>query len=131
MSQENIEIVRRLYQALNARDLPAVGALTHPAVEWIPDSRVGEGPVRGRDNVVRFFMDRAEIFDELHSEPEAFREQEDKVLVFVRTTGRGHGSGATFEIRLGHLWTVHDGVVVRGEGFGDRREAVAAAGMTD
>jgi len=126
-----VEIVRRLYEAMNARELEATSELIHPDAEWIPDSRVGEGPVRGRENVIRFFTDRAEMFDEFRTEPERFWETGDKILVFVRVTGRGGASGAEFDIRIGHLWTLRDGVVVRGEGYGNRDEALEAAGLRE
>lgn len=116
---------------MDARDPETVAELAHPDVEWIPDSRVGEGPVRGRDNVIRFFADRAEMFGELRTEAERFWGKDDRVLVFVRVTGRGQASDAGFEIRIGHLWTVRDGVVVRGEGYGDRGEALEAAGVSE
>ena len=131
MSEENVEIVRRLYEAMNAGELEATSELIHPDAEWIPDSRVGEGPVRGRENVIRFFTDRAEMFDEFRTEPERFWETGDKILVFVRVTGRGGASGAEFDIRIGHLWTLRDGVVVRGEGYGNRDEALEAAGLRE
>lgn len=130
MSGENVEIVRRLYEAMNTRDADAVTELAHPDVEWIPDSRVGEGPIRGRDNVIRFFAERAAMLDELRAETERCWGNDDRVLVFVRVTGRGHASGAEFEIRIGHLWTLRDGVVVRGEGYGDRGKALEAAGVS-
>ncbi len=130
MSGQNVEIVRRLYEAMNARDADAVTELAHPDVEWIPDSRVGEGPIRGRDNVIRFFAERAAMLDELRAETERCWGKDDRVLVFVRVTGRGHASGAEFEIRIGHLWTLRDGVVVRGEGYGDRGKALEAAGVS-
>jgi uncharacterized protein len=131
MSQENVEIVRRIYEAMAARDLTALAKLAHADAEWIPDSRVGEGPIRGRKKVIRFFMDRAEMFDELHWEPERLWEKDDKVLVFLSMTGRGQGSGAGFEIRIGHLWTVRDGIVTRGEGYGNRAKALEAAGLSE
>jgi ketosteroid isomerase-like protein len=131
MSQENVEIVRRLYSAMNARDLEAIAELVHPEAEWIPDSRVGEPPVRGRENVINFFTDLAEMFDELRTEVERCCAKDERVLVFVRVTGRGKASDAAFEIRIGHLWTVRDGVVVRGEGYGDRGEALEAAGLSE
>jgi ketosteroid isomerase-like protein len=53
------------------------------------------------------------------------------VLVFVRVTGRGEASGASFDIHVGHVWTVRDGVVVRGEGYGHREEALEAAGLSE
>jgi SnoaL-like domain len=71
MSQENVEIVRRLYRAMNAWDREAFAELADPDSEWIPDSRVGEGPVRGRENVIRFFTDRAEMFNEVRTDPGA------------------------------------------------------------
>jgi len=131
MSQENVEIVRSLYQAMNERDLARAGELVHPDVEWVPDSRVGEGPIRGRENVLQFFGDRAEMFDEIRVEVERIWEKGERVLAFITTTGRGHASGAEFEIRIGHLWTLRDGVVVRGEGYGDRSKALEAAGLRE
>jgi uncharacterized protein len=131
MSQENVEIIRSSYEAANRRDWDAAFRDLSPDVEWIPDSRVGEGPVRGREKVMRFFTERAEMFDELRTEPERFWEKDDRVVVFLRVTGRGGASGAGFEIRVGHLWTVRQGVVVRGEGYGDRSEALEAAGLKE
>jgi len=131
MSQENVEVIRRLYTARDASDVEAFTQLAHPDAEWIPDSRVGQGPVRGRENVIRFFTDRAEMFDELRSEPERFWETDDKVLVFVHVRGSGAASGAGFDIHVGHLWTLRDGVVVRGEGYGDRDDALEAAGLRE
>jgi ketosteroid isomerase-like protein len=131
MSQENVDIVGRLYRAMIASDVEAFAELAHPDAEWIPDSRVGEGPVRGRENVIQFFNDRAEMFDELRYELERFWETDGKVLVFVRVTGLGSASGAGFDIRIGHLWTLRDGVVVRGEGYGDRSKALEAAGLSE
>ena len=131
MSEENVEIVRRLYKAMDARDVEAAAELAHPDAEWIPDSRVGQGPIRGRENIIQFFTDRAEMFDEFRTEAERFWETDDRVLAFVRVTGSGGASGATFDIRIGHLWTVRDGVVVRGEGYGNRDEALEAAGLSE
>jgi ketosteroid isomerase-like protein len=131
MSRLSLETVQRLYEAMNARDLACAIELADPDVEWVPDSRVAEGAIRGRANVGRFFMDRAEMFERLHVEVERCWEKDDRVLVFLRVAGRGQASGAEFEIRIGHLWTVRDGLLVRGEGYGDRREALKAAGIDE
>jgi uncharacterized protein len=131
MPGENVDVVRRLYEAMNARDVEAAAELAHPDAEWIPDARVGQGPIRGRENVVDFFMDRAEMFGALEVEVERFWSTGDLVLAFVRVAGRGDASRAGFEIRIGHLWTLRDGVVVRGEGYGDRDEALEAAGLSE
>jgi hypothetical protein len=76
-------------------------------------------------------MDRAEMFGELHLEIERCWEGDDLVLVFLRVGGSGQASGAGFEIRIAHVWTLRDGLAVRGEGFGDRAEALKAAGIEE
>jgi ketosteroid isomerase-like protein len=76
-------------------------------------------------------MDRAEMFGELHLEIERCWERDDLVLVFLRVAGSGQASGAGFEIRIAHLWTLRNGLAVRGEGFGDRAEALKAAGIEE
>jgi hypothetical protein len=40
-------------------------------------------------------------------------------------------AGADVDIRIAHPWTLRDGLVVRGEGYGDRREALEAAGVDE
>jgi uncharacterized protein len=131
MSQENLEVIRRAYRAMDARDIETVTDLSDPDVEWIPDQRVGEGPIRGRDEVVSFFEERAEMFGEIKTEIERLWDAGDKVLAFIHVTGSGLSSGAGFDIRIAHLWTFRDGVVVRGEGYGDRDQALEAAGVTE
>lgn len=126
-----MEIVRRLYAAMDALDVEAIARLAHPDVEWVPDRRVGSGPVRGRENVIRFFADRAEMFAAMRTEIEQLWDAGDRVLAFLRVTGEGGASGVPFEIRIGHLWTIREGLVVRGEGYGDRDEALRAAGVSE
>jgi ketosteroid isomerase-like protein len=78
------------------------------------------------DDAPRFFADQAEMFGEVEAELEETREAGDRVLVFLRIRGSGVASGAQFDIRIAHLWTLRDGLLVRGRGFGDRDEALAA-----
>ena len=81
--------------------------------------------------MIRFFTERADMFGEIHTEVERLEAVDDTVLAFIRVSGRGEASGAGFDIRIGHLWTLRDGVVVRGEGYGDRGAALEAAGLND
>ena len=88
-------------------------------------------PRRGREAVLSFFGDQAEMFDDVRIELERLSEAGDRVLAFIRVTARGRASGAGVDISIGHVWTVRDGLVVRGEGYGDRDEAVRAAGLSE
>lgn len=127
MSQ-NVEVIRRIYSAMRARNASAVVHSVDKDAEWIPDRRVGEPPIRGRDSVIEFFLDRISAFGEVEFEIERLLEQDDRVLAFVRVAGSGAASGAGFEMRIAHLWALRDGIVVRGQGYGDRAEALEALG---
>jgi uncharacterized protein len=131
MTGDNLAVVRRLYEAMDRRDASAVAEFAHPDAEWIPDHRVGESPVRGRDNVIRFFTDRAEMFGDISTELERLWEQDDTVLAFIHVKGEGRASGAPFDLRIAHLWTLRDGRIIRGQGFGNRYEALEAAGLSE
>jgi uncharacterized protein len=128
MSQENVDVIHRLYAVMRSRDPRAIVDSVDPEVEWVPDQRVGEPAVRGRAEVFEFFLDRASVFGEVEIELERLMDRDDKVLAFVRVTGAGATSGAEFDIRIAHLWTLRDGVIVRGEGYGDRAQGLEAFG---
>jgi limonene-1,2-epoxide hydrolase len=53
------------------------------------------------------------------------------VLIFMRVTARGEGSGIPVERRVAHVYTVHDGVISRWKGYADRSEALKAAGLSE
>jgi uncharacterized protein len=130
MSQENVEIVRGGYETWRRTRQLEIDLLD-PDVEWTPDRRVGEGPIRGREKVIEFFTDMASMFDQLDYEIEQVWDHNDQVLVFLWLTGSGAASGAGFDIHIAHLWTLRDGMLVRGEGFADRSEALEAAGLRE
>jgi ketosteroid isomerase-like protein len=62
----------------------------------------------------------------------AFFEVDDtRVLVFVRVSARGHESGAPVELPVAHEFTIRDGLVVRFKVYGNRDEALEAAGLRE
>jgi ketosteroid isomerase-like protein len=130
MSQVNVEIVRRGYEHFNRTGATDYG-LFDPEAEFIPDSRTGETPIHGRDDVIAYLADRASMFRQMHVDVERAWDRNDHVLAFVRVTGSGSASGAGFEIRIAHLWTLRDGKLVRCQAFGNRDEAVEAAGLSE
>ena len=59
-------------------------------------------------------------------EPEEFIQSGDRILVMIRWSGRGKGSGVQIEAEGAHLWTFRDGLVVDYGVYRDRAEARAA-----
>lgn len=50
----------------------------------------------------------------------------DRILVLIRWTGHGKGSGVEMEARGAHLWQFRNGLAVRFDVYRDRDEAQAA-----
>ena len=134
MSQENVEIVRRIYSLLDQGD-EAVWDLAPP--EFVLDfSRRLIDPVllRGRDQVQAWADREGEIWEGRHTrwQPEELIGAGDKVLAFIRTGGRGKASGVEVEAYVWNVWTFRDDKPVEWTYFGeDRRAALEAVGLSE
>lgn len=117
------EQVRAMYESWAARDPEAGGRLLAADVEWVPDPRTGQSTQKGREAVIAFLEERGEMFDSLQIDVESVEFEAERLLALIRITGDGSGSGASFDINLGHVWDIRDDLMVRGQAFGDRGEA--------
>jgi ketosteroid isomerase-like protein len=138
MSQENIELARRGYEALNEayrrRDVdylrPVVEELWHP--EIVATDRVGRFPEtgewHGREAVLGFVLNQTEAFDQMWLEPEEFIDAGDHLIVAVRFGGRARHTELPVEFTAVHLWTMQDGKAVRFDFYDSTQDALEAAG---
>jgi hypothetical protein len=131
MSQENVEIVRRAYEAFNRGDLEAVFADAASDFEYVASGAIpGVGGVyRGPEGFRRFVEGFWGEFDDAREEIHEFIDAGDHVLVSLTQRGRGKQSGVETRWNTWHVWTVRDGEVVRGQGFTSRDEALEAVGL--
>jgi len=136
MSQENVELVRRVYALLDGGDVEAVSDLATP--DFVFDfSRRYLDPVvlQGPDRVRAWF--EQEIWAVFEGGRTAWQPQElidagDKVVAFIRTGGRGKASGVEVEARVWTVWTCRDGKLGEAVYFGDDRAAAfKAAGLRE
>jgi ketosteroid isomerase-like protein len=131
MSQENVKIVRSIYEALNRRDWDA--AFRDADLEFALTTQTGPeaGTRRGREAVVAFAEEYAGTFDSLIWEPEEFFERDDQVVALVSIRSRPRGGGVDLVIQNGHLWTFRDGAVLSMESFPKPQGALEAAGLSE
>jgi ketosteroid isomerase-like protein len=123
MSQENVEIARRAYEAWNEGDDAASFAAIHPEIELVlPEGGMNAGTHRGLRAVRNFVDSYVESFANFRMDPEEFFETGDQVVVFVRVSGRGRESGIELEVRPAHLLTLREGKIWRLEAFPDREK---------
>jgi ketosteroid isomerase-like protein len=136
MSQENVEIVRRGYDLFAAGDFDGLSALISPDAETPDAGGLGltgtaTGIRHGPEGFLRAIEEVTEAFDDYRVEAEEFTDAGDAVVVSVRISGRGKGSGIKQEARLAHLWVIRDGKAIRGEVYRTIQEALEAAGLPE
>jgi ketosteroid isomerase-like protein len=132
LSQENLEIPRRLIDAYTRGDVPSFLEELDPDVEWIPIMAALEGRVyRGREGVRRWLDDLARDWEYFQPVYEQYRDLGDGVLVLGRWRARGRVSGVELENQPATwLYEIKNGKVVRMRTFTDRTEALEAAGLS-
>jgi ketosteroid isomerase-like protein len=132
MSQENVEIVKRLMDAFNERDLDAFAELTTPDFEWTTSMTAVEGEIFwGREGIETYFGRMRDAWDEFLALGSEFRDLGDRVLWRGRLEGRGRGSGVPVSAPLDILYDVRAGKVSRMHSFLDHDEALRAAGLAE
>src|SRR5687768_17651956 len=93
MREEDVEAVRRGYEAWNRGDFDAALEMVDPEIEWRPGADAPEaGEHRGRDGFRGFLESWLESFEDLRIVPEALLVVGDCLVAMVRQRGRGRGS---------------------------------------
>jgi ketosteroid isomerase-like protein len=140
MSQENAEVVRRLYEAFLAgveRGDVAAGfdsAEMADDADWIPPAEVAGLPpsYRGRDGFIEFMRMWTEDFDSWSMELERLIDAgEDRVVGVMRQWATGKGSRVPVELHFAIVHELEDGRVVRMRGYLDPADALEAAGLRE
>ena len=133
MSQENVEIVRAIYDAWARNQFPGPPDVLDAKIEYVnPAGAVEPGTRYGLEAfgraVEQVFV---EGWESWRFEPERFTPCGDQVAVVLGYRARGRGSRVEVEGRLSTLWTLRRGKVVRFEWFHGADEALEAIGLRD
>jgi ketosteroid isomerase-like protein len=128
VSPEDLDIVRRAYDAFARGDLNALQEFLSPDIEWRTTPDVPFlGNYRGIDEFLRAMNEWTEPFDELTTTVEEMIDTGDRVVVRHRMRGRGTDSGVEVDLVLWQVVTVEDGQLTRMYDFATSEEALAAA----
>jgi ketosteroid isomerase-like protein len=132
MSQENVEVVRRFYEAFNLGEYSRGPEFFAPDVE-LDLSRNVFNPVtdRGYEGVERLLAMVNDVWDDFRFEPEELIDAGGRVVAVVRLSGKGKGSGVPVDQTDSHVWTLGDGKCTRLAVYQDRAEALEAAGLSE
>jgi ketosteroid isomerase-like protein len=134
MSQENLKVVRRGFQAFADRGFDAMAEFWDPDIVW----RAAEGAIddvgemHGQVAVRRYMEDWIDTFDDYSVVVEELRDVgDDRVLSIQRVKGRAKLSGAETVLRYAVVSTVRDGKVVRVREYLSVEDALKAVGLEE
>jgi ketosteroid isomerase-like protein len=131
MSQENVEIVRRGFEAYARGDLATLLAGIDPEMVTYREEPDG-ATFHGREGFLQAIAEWVEDFDEFAATAEELIDANDRqVVVRVHQTATGAQSGAPIE---GDFWFVHTlsgSKVTRLDMLASKRRALAAVGLSD
>src|SRR3954471_4431548 len=133
MSQENMEIVRQVFDAVGDRDHERLVELTDPEVvsrsffaAFLP-----KGEYRGHDGLRNYLKDLAESWESLRPELIDTVESDDVVVGVGRIRYRGKGSGLETQESAGWMLKFRGDKVIVFRAFRDPSQALDAVGLRE
>jgi ketosteroid isomerase-like protein len=148
MSNQNVELAKTIYSAVNAPDLVAafsdekfLGALastleplTDPEFKFVlgePEFTGLGGVYEGHKGFVKAQQEWLSVWENYSNEPEEFIEVDEQVLVLAREGGRTKTGGVEVEILSATVWSFRRGKVLRVEAYQDGAKALKAVGLSE
>ena len=132
MSQQNVDLVRSIYEAFAAGDVAAVlGAMSEDMV-WneAENFPYADGnPYRGPQAILGgVFARLGTEWDGFAALPEEFLDAGDTVVVLGRYRGTHKATGKPLDAQLAHVWRVSDSKAVAFQQYTDTLAAARAVG---
>ena len=125
---DNVEVVRRGYDAFGRGDINGLLALFDEQIEWV-SSGPPELPISGRrvghQAVAEFFTSVNDLFEIQRFEPKDFIAQGERVVVLGQETSRVKATGKVLDADWAHVFTLRNGKVVAFQEYIDTAAVVA------
>ena len=136
MSQANLEVAKRGFEAWQRDDFEAWLSFIDPDVEWLTAIERGLGRAgnvfHGHEGMREFWsLWRTEV-DDFGVESYEIRDLGgERVLHLGHIQFRGRASGMMVESQLALVITLRDGKIVRSEDYLSHKQALIAVGLTE
>ena len=127
--------VRRAYGAANRRDFDLQMLPLDPNIEYHPRNDLLpldlDSVYYSRDDYRTVWRAMVEAFEDIQFEPEEVLDLGDTFVSTAVVRGTGSGSGVPVSVQLFQVVRLRRGLVVWQRDFGDRSEALEAAGLSE
>jgi ketosteroid isomerase-like protein len=132
MSQKNVEIVRRLYEAWQRDGFGVVPELMDPAIEWVnPPYAVEPGTHHGYTPFAAAASSFASVYPDSRVVDATFYDAGNRIAVKASMVSKSFGSEFPIDAQRGYVFDVRDGKVTRFAWFTDPAEALKAVGLAE
>jgi ketosteroid isomerase-like protein len=132
MSQENMELARRMIEWFNAPDAEAAQAHSTDDVEIVPLRAAIEDTVyRGPEAFAAFGIDTEESWEEIRFDAEALRDAGERVVAIGQLSARARVTGADVTMRLAMLLEFRDDRLSKAQTYADVEKALEAVGLSE
>lgn len=131
MSEENVELALRAFNAVNDRDLDAYLALADEEIEVVSRIAAIEGPLRGLEGVRRWWESWFAAFPDYRLELVETQDDGEIVLIGFRALGHGAGSDLPFEDVAWYASRWRKGKCVWWRGYRTHEEALETTGLSE
>ena len=130
MSEENVELVRRTYEAVNKGDSDAMVLYFHPEIEFHAYPRSPGGVYHGKQAVREYIENVWEQFESVRVEVDELLDAGDQVVA-VTTRHPVPKRGQEMTSHLAEVYTIRDGLLAERRPYSTRNEALEAAGLRE
>jgi ketosteroid isomerase-like protein len=132
VSQENVELARRLIEALDRHDFEAAAEGSDPLIEWNDQRELpGAASHYGTEAVTRHLRATFGEWADFRVEAQQFVEAGEHVVITSRVSAKGQASGAPVERVTFGVAEFHAGRLVRVSIYGTKAEALKAVGLEE
>ena len=121
--QDNIRIVKDIYDVVGRGDLDAILERVTDDVDWAAEvagtAAPWHGPRAGKQGVASFFEDINASIEISEFAPHSYADEEDHVHLLVDWTFRPLANGRQTSMTMHHYWQLRDGKVAKFRGSED------------
>ncbi|MBL8551123.1 MAG: nuclear transport factor 2 family protein [Hyphomonadaceae bacterium] len=133
MSKENVALIRGIYEAFGAGDIPGAFGRMSPGIVWNEAENfpyADKNPYVGPDAVgAGVFARIGAEWDGFTPGPEEFLDAGDAVVVLCRYKGTFKATGKSINAQVAHVWRVENGKAASFQQYADTLQVARACGL--
>jgi ketosteroid isomerase-like protein len=134
MSEENVEIVRKGWEAWARGDLDGLFELWDPEIIFKTEHFHDwpESDYRGRDGFRQFLAEWLDVWGDYEvTVDEVLAASDGRVVSLFRQTGTGRQSGVPMELDMAQIATLREGKMIELDNYDSPAEALEAVGLPE